>query len=235
MEAIILAGGFGTRLRTAVANLPKSMASINGRPFLEFLLDRLSTAGLDHVILSVGYMRQVIMDHFKSSYKGLKISYAIEEEPLGTGGGVRLAMKQTNSEHVLVLNGDTLFMLDIGEFSDFHSNRKSSFSIALRHVESTNRYGSVSVNRDGIITGFAEKNSSDGPGLINAGIYLVSRKYFTSNPMPEIFSLEKDFIEKIYKAQHLYGFQASGYFIDIGIPDDFKKAQTEFSHLFPHS
>jgi len=232
MEAIILAGGFGTRLRPAVAGLPKSMADINGRPFLEFILDRLIVAGTEHVILSVGYLHEAIMDHFKSAYKGIKISYAVETEPLGTGGGIRMAMKHANSGDVLVLNGDTLFMLDLKAFSDFHTRSKSLFSLALRQVESTGRYGAVAIDKEGVITGFAEKNESAGPGLINAGIYLISRKYFTGYSLPEIFSLEKDFIEKVYRTDKLYGFPGSDYFIDIGIPEDYNRAQTEFRQLF---
>jgi len=232
MEAIILAGGFGTRLRPAVNDLPKSMASINGRPFLEFLLDRLIQYKIKHVILSVGFMHEHIMDHFKSGYKNIKISYAIEHEPLGTGGGIRMAMKHATSDDVLVLNGDTLFMLDLNAFSDFHFIRKSLFSLALRQVESVSRYGSVMIDSEGLITGFAEKNTSAGSGLINAGIYLISRKYFSDYSLPEVFSLEKDFIEKVYKADQFYGFPGSDYFIDIGIPEDYNRAQAEFRQLF---
>jgi D-glycero-alpha-D-manno-heptose 1-phosphate guanylyltransferase len=232
MEAIILAGGLGTRLQPAVSDLPKSMAGINGRPFLEFLLDRLIQCGFEHVILSIGYMHEHIMDHFSAEYKNLKISYAVENEPLGTGGGIRLAMRQANSDDVLVLNGDTLFMLDLNAFSDFHLRRKSLFSIALRQVESVGRYGSVIIDKEGVISGFAEKNTSDGPGMINAGIYLISRKYFSDFSLPENFSLEKDFIEKIYKNDRFYGFPGSGYFIDIGIPEDYSRAQSDFRQLF---
>jgi D-glycero-alpha-D-manno-heptose 1-phosphate guanylyltransferase len=232
MEAIILAGGFGTRLQPAVSDLPKSMAGINGKPFLEFLLDRLIQFGFEHVILSVGYMHEHIMDHFKTKYKSLKISYAIENEPLGTGGGIKMAMMQANSENVLVLNGDTMFMIDLEAFSDFHLRRKSLFSMALRKVESVGRYGSVIVDKDGVISGFAEKNTTDGPGMINAGIYLISRKYFSDFSLPETFSLEKDFIEKKYLNDRFYGFPGSDYFIDIGIPEDYNRAQTEFRQLF---
>jgi D-glycero-alpha-D-manno-heptose 1-phosphate guanylyltransferase len=232
MEAIILAGGFGTRLRPAVADLPKSMASINERPFLEFLLDRLIRSGVEHVILSVGYMHELIVEHFKSAYKGMKMSYAIESEPLGTGGGIKMAMKQAGSENVLVLNGDTLFMLDLKDFMDFHISKKSLFSIALRHVETASRYGSVGINSVGRITGFSEKNLSKGAGLINAGMYIISRKFFVGYPLPEIFSLEKDFIEKIYQETEIYGFPGSGYFIDIGVPEDYARAQIEFMKLF---
>jgi D-glycero-alpha-D-manno-heptose 1-phosphate guanylyltransferase len=231
MDAIVLAGGFGTRLQPAVSDLPKSMALVNGRPFLEYLLDRLIQAGIDHIVLSVGYKAEHIIEKFQSEYRKTKISYALESKPLGTGGGVKLAMQQAVSDDVLILNGDTLFMLDIKSFADFHYNTGSLFSLALRQVDSVDRYGSVTINGSGIITGFAEKNSTEGPGLINAGMYMISKKYFTGCNLPEVFSLEKDFIEKIYLTDHLYGFPASDYFIDIGIPEDYLRAQTEFRQL----
>lgn len=233
MEAIILAGGFGTRLRPVISELPKSMASINGRPFIEYLLDRLIQSGTNHVILSVGYMHEHIIKHFRNSYKNLRISYAIEEQPLGTGGGIKLAMQQAKSDNVLVLNGDTLFMLDLRVFRDFHANHKSSFSLALRQVGDTGRYGTVRIDEKGGIAGFAEKQSSGGPGYINTGVYLISKKYFLDFALPGAFSLEKDFLEKEYVNEHFYGFTSSDYFIDIGIPEDYNRAQTEFIKLFP--
>ena len=235
MEAIILAGGFGTRLRPAISDLPKSMADINGRPFLEYLLDRLIQFGVDRVILSVGYMHEHISGHFGSSYRNLQISYAVEEKPLGTGGGIRLAMEQAQSDNVLVLNGDTLFMIDLFEFCQFHDEHHSSFSLALRQVDDTGRYGAVRIDEKQRITGFAEKQSSTGPGYINAGVYLVSKKDFLNQTLPEIFSLEKDFLGKEYLNKNFYGFIFSDYFIDIGIPEDYNKAQTEFLKLFPKS
>lgn len=235
MEAIILAGGFGTRLRPTISDLPKSMAGINGRPFLEYLLDWLIRCGANHVILSVGYMHEHIMNHIGYTYKSLRISYAIEEQPLGTGGGIKLAMQQAKSDNVLVLNGDTLFMLDLCAFADFHKNHKSSFSLALRQVEDSGRYGAVSIDEKGEIAGFAEKQSSGVTGYINAGVYLISKKYFLNFSLPETFSLEKDFLEKEYINEHFYGFTSLDYFIDIGIPEDYSRAQTEFKMLFPQS
>ena len=235
MEAIILAGGFGTRLRPAISDLPKSMADINGRPFLMYLFDRLIQYGTDHVILSVGYMHEHIANHFGSAYKNLQLSYAIEEQPLGTGGAIKLALEQAQSDNALVLNGDTLFMLDLRAFKDFHVNHKSSFSLALRQVDDTGRYGAVSIDGKGRITGFAEKQSSGGPGYINAGVYLISKKYFLDFSLPELFSVEKDFLEKEYINGRFYGFASSDYFIDIGIPEDYSRAQTEFRNLFPQS
>jgi D-glycero-alpha-D-manno-heptose 1-phosphate guanylyltransferase len=235
MEALILAGGFGTRLRPAISDLPKSMADINGRPFLEYLLDRLISAGTDHVILSVGYMHEHIEDYFGSAYKTLKISYAIEAQPLGTGGGIRLAMGKAQSDNVLVLNGDTLFMLDLQRFRDFHFNLKSIFSLALRQVEDTGRYGAVSIDTSGRIIGFSEKQSSTGPGYINAGVYMISKRHFLDFSFPEVFSVEKDFLETEYINGNFYGFPCSDYFIDIGIPGDYSKAQTDFKKLFPQN
>jgi D-glycero-alpha-D-manno-heptose 1-phosphate guanylyltransferase len=235
MEAIILAGGFGTRLRPAISDLPKSMAGINGRPFLEYLLDRLIQNHVRHVILSVGYMHEQISGYFGTTYKNLQISYAIEAKPLGTGGGIKLALEQAKSDHVLVLNGDTLFMLDLGVFNDFHMNHKSSFSLALRQVDDTGRYGSVRIDENKRIAGFYEKSASGKRGYINAGVYLISRKYFSELPLPEVFSLEKDFLEKEYVKGQFYGFACSDYFIDIGIPEDYSRAQTEFLRLFPES
>ena len=234
MEAIILAGGFGTRLRPAISDLPKSMAGINGRPFLEYLLDKLIQSGTSHVILSVGYMHKLIITHFGSAYKSLRISYAIEDEPLGTGAGIKLALEQTQSDNILVVNGDTLFLLDLNDFSDFHVNHKSSFSLALRQVDDTSRYGAVSIDNNGRIVGFAEKQTSGLPGYINAGVYLISKKYFLDFSLPEKFSLEKDFLEKEYVNEYFYGFTCSDYFIDIGIPEDYNRAQTEFKKLFPY-
>ena len=235
MEAIILAGGLGTRLRPAISGLPKSMAGINGRPFLEYLLDRLIQYGADHVILSVGYMHAHISDYFGNKYKSLQISYAIEEQPLGTGGGIRLALEQAKSDNVLVLNGDTLFMLDLHAFNDFHADRKSLFSIALRKVDETGRYGAVNIDAKERIAGFAEKQVFGGPGYINAGVYIISKKYFLDFPLPQVFSLEKDFLEKEYMNGAFYGFTSSDYFIDIGIPEDYSKAQVEFKKLFPEN
>jgi len=235
MEAIILAGGFGIRLRPAISDLPKSMARINNRPFLEYLLDRLIQYGAGHAILSVGYMHEHISTHFGRAYKNLKISYAIEEQPLGTGGGLRLAMEQAKSDNVLVLNGDTLFMIDLYVFNDFHLHQKSLFSIALKQVNDTGRYGAVSINEKGRIAGFSEKQSSGEPGYINAGVYLISKKYFLNFSLPEVFSLEKDFLENEYMNGHIYGYTSSDYFIDIGIPEDYSKAQIEFKKLFTQS
>jgi D-glycero-alpha-D-manno-heptose 1-phosphate guanylyltransferase len=144
-------------------------------------------------------------------------------------------MEQAKSDNVLVLNGDTLFMLGLDIFYDFHLKHKSTFSLALRLVDDTGRYGSVRIGENERIAGFSEKQASAGRGFINAGVYLISKKYFSELALPEVFSLEKDFLEKEYANGNFYGFACSDYFIDIGIPDDYNRAQTEFLKVFPES
>jgi D-glycero-alpha-D-manno-heptose 1-phosphate guanylyltransferase len=230
-EAIILAGGLGTRLQNVVNNLPKAMAPVNDRPFLEYLLDYLLSYETKKVVLSVGYRYQTIMDHFGSQYKGMEIDYAIEKEPLGTGGGLRLALEKCSEKDVLALNGDTLFLIDLFDFRKRYQQHAVSISIALRKVQNASRYGSVRVNRNKTITAFGEKSDKRASGLINGGIYMLNRQFFLSNTGNGSFSLEKDCFEQWYPESHLSGFVYDAYFLDIGLPDDYLKAQNEFTKL----
>lgn len=228
MEAIVLAGGFGTRLQTVVSVVPKSMALINGRPFLEYLLDYLIIQGVSRVVLSVGYKREIITSHFKDSYRSLPIEYAIEEEPLGTGGGIRLALWKIRGERALILNGDSMFRTDLGALETAHLQKKADVTLALRKLPNTGRYGRVTINRQKRITGFEEKNEGAGPGLINAGIYIMEKLYLMEPHFRGKFSIEKDCFERFYGTSRMFGFPARGYFLDIGIPMDYLKAQDEF-------
>jgi D-glycero-alpha-D-manno-heptose 1-phosphate guanylyltransferase len=227
-EAIILAGGYGTRLNTVVKDIPKSMAPINGKPFLDYQLDYLEVFGIQRVILSVGYLREQIMDHYGNKYKDIKIDYAIEEEPLGTGGGLKLAMALAEGPLVYVLNGDTFYHIDYLKLLDIHRAKESKLSLVLREVEDTSRYGCVERNENRQITGFFEKNQSSGKGFINGGVYIINKRFFLSQNLPDKFSLEKDFFEKIYKTEKIFGILCRQYFIDIGIPEDYEKAQDDF-------
>ena len=227
-EAIILAGGLGTRLNNVVKDLPKVMAPVNGRPFLEYLLDYLSDFVIEHVVLSVGYMKEPIMDHFGSQYKDIKIDYAIEEEPLGTGGAIKNAFNFIEGNRAFVLNGDTMFRLDLIRHFDFHSIRKTDFSITLREVEDVSRYGSVELDEDRKIIAFREKGDKRGKGFINGGVYLIHRRFFEKYAFPEKFSIEKDCLEALVDTGQFYGLVCRQYFIDIGIPEDYEKAQDEF-------
>ena len=230
-EAIILAGGFGTRLQEVLPDLPKALAPINGRPFLDYQFDYLDVFGIDRIILSVGYMHEKIIEHYGNQYKDIKLEYAIEKEPLGTGGGLLLAMQKVEGNSVIVLNGDTFFMIDFKKFVDIHRAKESKLSMILREVINVGRYGSVERDENKVITGFFEKSKKKGTGYINGGIYLINKAFFLSHNLPEKFSLEKDFFEKIYKNHKILGILCRQYFIDIGIPADYERAQHDFTQF----
>lgn len=227
-EAIILAGGFGTRLSSVVNDVPKSMAPINGRPFLDYQLDYLDVFSVRKVIISIGYLHEKIMEHYGNQYKNIEIDYAIETEPLGTGGGLKKAMAMAEGPLVIGMNGDTFFEIDFMKFLHIHRGKESKFSMVLRELEDVSRYGSVERDGDRRITGFFEKNQKSGKGLINGGIYIINKRFFDSQKLPDKFSLEKDFLEKIYKKEKIYGILCRQYFIDIGVPEDYAKAQEDF-------
>ena len=226
-EAIILAGGFGTRLQGVVKDLPKPMAPVNGRPFLTYILDYLIDYEYERVVLSVGYLYEKIVDYFGRKYKTLEIDYAVEEEPLGTGGGIQFAMSKCENDNVLVINGDTMFKVDLDAFERFHTEKDALLSIVLREVEDVSRYGSVTISNDNLIALFAEKQVTFGRGYINGGVYLIHRKLFDKHPQPKKFSFEKDLMTKFYTQELFYAMPSDGYFIDIGIPEDYARAQQE--------
>lgn len=227
-EAIILAGGFGTRLSSVVSDVPKSMAPVNGRPFLDYQLDYLDVFGIQKVILSVGYLHEKIMDHYGNQYRDISIEYCIEEEPLGTGGGLKKAMAMAEGPLVIAMNGDTFYEIDFIKFLHIHRGKESKLSLVLREVDDVSRYGSIERDEDRRITGFFEKNQKSGKGFINGGIYIINKRFFENQNLPDKFSLEKDFFEKIYKKEKIYGILCRQYFIDIGVPEDYAKAQKDF-------
>jgi len=220
LEAVILAGGLGTRLQTVLNNLPKPMADVHGRPFLAYLLDYLAAQHVTRVILSVGYRNEIISDYFKNTYKGISLEYAIETEPLGTGGALLNALSLVTTENVYVLNGDTYFPIPLDDFLVFHQTQQGMFSIALKAVADVSRYGCIICDSGGCITGIKEKGLG-GTGTINAGIYLVSVPDIKQLDLPAKFSLEKDVMEKMFSQKRFFGKPYDAYFIDIGIPDDY--------------
>lgn len=230
-ECIILAGGLGTRLQSVVSDVPKVLADVNEKPFLHYILEEVKRQNIHHVILSVGYKHELIQSFCEQHQKDVSISYAIEQEPLGTGGGIALALNQTKSESILIINGDTFFQINYNEFYSKHLSSQSSFSIALKPMKDFDRYGSVMIDDKNRIIGFKEKQFQY-QGLINAGIYLLNKKKFQSLSFPEKFSFEKDFMEKYFERFPMYGFSFNNYFIDIGIPEDYYKAQQDFKTLF---
>ena len=228
-EAIVLAGGFGTRLRTVVNDVPKPMAPVAGRPFLEYLLDRLVRQGYRHVVLSTGYLHEKVEAHFGSRYGDLLLDYARETDPLGTGGAMVNALQYCNENQVTVLNGDTLFDIDHERLIRFSEEKGSPLTVVLRQVEDSGRYGSVETDASGRITAFREKDPSAGRGLINGGIYRVHRSLFNGFAVGQTFSFEKELMQKSYRENAFYAYADGAYFIDIGIPEDYSRAQKELT------
>lgn len=228
-EAIILAGGFGTRLQKVVNDVPKPMAPINRIPFLNYVFDYLKHYKIQHVVLSTGYLSEKIVEYYKDEFKGIKISYAKEETPLGTGGGIRNAMTKCKTDDVLVLNGDSFFDVDIKTHYRYHIFKQADCTLALRKVDNAARYGTIKLGRLNRISAFKEKDNVEKEGLINGGVYILNREvYLNKTDADSTFSIEKDFYEKRLNELNIFGFEYNGYFIDIGIPEDYKKAQDDF-------
>ncbi len=225
MEAIVLAGGFGTRLQSVVSDIPKPMAHVNHKPFLEYVLYYLQKNGITRVILSVGYKHEIIKDYFKSSFAGMEVDYVVEDEPLGTGGAILKALSLINQSHVFVINGDTFFNIDLKELLSNHLNYQSDLTLSLKPMESFNRYGSVELNQNFKVIDFKEKEFVL-KGNINGGIYVISKNIFDSFKLPSKFSFE-EFMHKNINDLNIYATIFNNYFIDIGIPEDYEKAQYE--------
>ena len=220
MEAIILAGGFGTRLSTVVFDVPKPMAPINDRPFLEYLLEDLNEKGINRVILAVGYKKEIIKSHFKKKYKNIDIIYSNEDIPLGTGGAIKKALTLAEDENIFIINGDTFFDVDLKEMYQFHKKNNSKLTLAIKEMEKFDRYGSLILEGYKIIK-FEEKKYID-KGYINGGIYLIDKKLLIQEKK-ESFSFEKEILENENFQIEKYGYKSERYFIDIGIPRDYYK------------
>jgi len=227
-EAIVLAGGLGTRLRPAVPDLPKCMAPVNGRPFLSYIIDYYTGQGIEKFIFALGYKHEVIVGWIKQQYPALNVEYAIEKEPLGTGGAIQLAVEKAREKDLLILNGDTIFKIDLPVLTSFHEDNASACTLALKPMKDFERYGVVEINEEGLITRFKEKKHYQ-EGLINGGAYLLNVGRFRQQKRPSVFSFEKDYLERCYTFMPMYGCVQEGYFIDIGIPEDFEKAQTDLA------
>jgi D-glycero-alpha-D-manno-heptose 1-phosphate guanylyltransferase len=231
MEAVILAGGFGIRLKEVLHGLPKPMAPVAGRPFLEILLNQIAKAGCSRAILSVGHLHPVIEDHFGAAWRGMAVDYAVEHSPLGTGGAIRAALAHATEADILVLNGDTFLDADYAAMLRFHVMQNAQFTIAVSHQPEVARYGGVVLEGDRI-AGFEEKGSS-GPGWINAGAYTLSRGFAWPPHLPERFSLEKDFLAPEISRLRPAAYKVDGFFLDIGVPEDLARAQTELKAFAP--
>ena len=226
-QAIILAGGLGTRLRSVVSDLPKCMAPVAGKPFLHYVIKYLLGQGIDKFIFSVGYKNEVIIDYINGEYPDLNAQFSIEDEPLGTGGAVKLACSLATGKNVLVLNGDTMFKIDIEKLTAFHQLNEADCTLSLKPMKNFDRYGVVELNNNASIASFKEKQFYDS-GLINGGVYALNVNGFLDEGLPQKFSFEKDYLEAYFDKRKMFGLVQDEYFIDIGIPEDYVRAQKEF-------
>lgn len=225
-EAIVLAGGLGTRLRSVVPDLPKCMAPVAGKPFLAHLIHYYKSQGISNFIFSLGYKHEHILSFLENESSLDSYDYVIEEEPLGTGGAIKFACSKAKDPNVLVLNGDTFFQVNLESLTEVHQSFSADCTLALKPMKNFDRYGAVALNHDGIVTAFLEKQKfSD--GLINGGVYALNAERFLTETLPEKFSFEKDYLEKMVSERKFSGSVQDEYFIDIGIPEDFERAQAE--------
>lgn len=230
MECIILAGGLGTRLKGVIGAVPKCMAPVLDKPFLGYVLQWLEQQQCSRVVLSLGHLHEVILQWLPTQHFSMTIDYVIETEPLGTGGGIQLAMQQCKSAHVAVLNGDTMFQVSMASLMAFHIQNKAMTTLALKEMTEFERYGVVKTNDNKVITAFEEKKFME-VGTINGGVYIIDRQQFNNLNLPKKFSFEKDYLEAIVGTGKFYGMVQEGYFIDIGIPEDYAKVQVDFKTI----
>lgn len=227
MECIVLAGGLGTRLQGVIGATPKCMAMVAGQPFLYHILQYLTTQKCTRVILSLGYKHEQVSNWLIATDWDFEITTVVEYEPLGTGGGIVLAMAAAKEEQVFVLNGDTMFAVDLQKMMQFHQSHKSATTLALKPLQNFDRYGVVRCDTVGKIIAFEEKKQQES-GTINGGIYILEKAFLISKKMPEKFSFEKDYLEAFVSAHQFWGFECNQYFIDIGVPCDYEQAQKDF-------
>jgi D-glycero-alpha-D-manno-heptose 1-phosphate guanylyltransferase len=231
MEAIILAGGKGTRLKDVVRDMPKPMAPIGGKPFLEYLLLQLIRWNVRDIILSVGYKFEAIQNYFEDGNRwNVRIRYSVENKPLGTGGAIREAARLLAKDNFLVMNGDSYCDLDFDSFSTFHSSSNASLSLALVALDDVRRYGRVTLNNSGHVLNFEEKTAGGGPGLINSGIYLFNRDILPFFPLGDV-SFEQIVLPHLI-GKRLYGMQVKAFFIDIGVPEDYFYLKRHYKDYF---
>ncbi len=225
-EAIVLAGGLGTRLKSVIADLPKSLAPVAGKPFLAYLIDYAKQEGIEKFIFALGYKTGQIETFVKEYLPEETYFFSIEDQPLGTGGAICKACKQVSTTDTIVLNADTFFGVPYSNLVKLHEQHKAACTMALKPMKAFDRYGVVEINEFQVVTGFSEKKFHPA-GLINGGVYALAVDLFLQKAFPSVFSFEKDYLEKEYTKENILGMVSDAYFIDIGIPEDYQRAQTE--------
>ena len=223
---IILAGGLGTRLRSVVADLPKCMAPINGKPFLAYVIDYFKGQGITDFIFSLGYMHEAIEAYLRDQFSTINYQLSIEEEPLGTGGAIKKACMLTKNKNIFATNGDTLFKAQIASLQNLHTEKNAACTLVLKPMQNFDRYGVIELNTDDTVRSFNEKRYYEA-GLINGGLYMLNVESFLNTSLPDKFSFETGYLEKFYAQKKMVGLVQDEYFIDIGIPEDYERALRE--------
>lgn len=221
--ALVLAGGRGTRLAPVVADRPKVLAPVAGRPFLAHVLERLAAAGVRHVVLCTGWLASQIRAAFGSCHAGMALEYSEEQEPLGTAGALAHALPLVRSELVLALNGDTLCTADLVALARAHAARAALATVLLARVPDCGRYGRVELDGENRIVRFEEKGARPGPGWVNAGVYCLDRTLLATIPTTRAVSLERESLPA-WIGHGLHGHPGEGELLDIGTPDDYAAA-----------
>lgn len=232
IPAVLLVGGFGTRLRSVVPNAPKPLATVGDKSFLDLLVRQLHIQGIRQLVMCTGYMADQIENHFGDGHPwDVSIQYSKELQPLGTAGAVKLAESHLkNSAEFLVMNGDSFMEVDLDRLLQTHRQRKAIISMAVRRVENAGRYGTVRLEKDGRVSGFLEKTGSEAPGIVNAGVYIFNQEVLQSIPEGPC-SLEKDVFPNLL-SRGVYALEQQGVFIDIGTPEDYARAQEICDRLY---
>lgn len=229
-EAIILAGGLGTRLRSAVPDLPKCMAPVGGRPFIAYITEYFRRAGVERFIFALGY-KSAAFDHlFRQYFPNGGYAISLEDEPLGTGGAIRKACTLAEGRTVLILNGDTFFRINLEALSALHARHEAHCTLCLKPMRDFDRFGVVEIDEENRVRRFREKQAYR-TGLINGGVYALECGPFLQEGLPPVFSFEKDYLEKSLDSRRIYGLVQDEYFIDIGIPEDYRRVQTAVNEL----
>jgi NDP-sugar pyrophosphorylase family protein len=227
ITAAILAGGFGTRLRSVVSDRPKILAQVRGRPFVYYLLDQLADAGVSNIVLCTGYLAEQVEDCLGNNYRGIELRYSVESEPLGTGGALRFALHEIPSPRFLVMNGDSYCGADLRQLVQVHMDHAAQATMVVSSVNDTSRFGSVQMDSNGEVVGFAEKQDSSGSGWVNAGIYVLERAVIAGIPPDANVSLEREVFPALL-GKGLFACQSRAALWDIGVPDTYARAQVSF-------
>jgi NDP-sugar pyrophosphorylase family protein len=231
MKAIILAGGKGTRLQGVVNNIPKPMAPIAGKPFLEYLVQQLRSCSVQDIVLSVGYKKDSIVSFFSDGSKwDVNITYVPEKEPLGTGGAIQEVIRLFDDQNILVMNGDSYIDVNLSDYINWHFTKERTASLVVTNIDNTTRYGTVELGEKERVNKFTEKGVHEGPGWINAGIYIFNRSIFENKSPVISYSLEKEILTNLI-GKGLYGYRCKGAFIDIGTPESYARATNFFSMI----